>query len=357
LDKALEGKELSVDEGTKLFNAKGLELNALILTADELRRRTVGDTVSYVVNRNINFTNLCYARCGFCAFSRDLNDPDAYLLSVDEIVRRAEEAWKIGATEVCIQGGLNPDIRPDFYVEICTAIKKRVPLIHIHAFSPMEIIYGSEKTGLGIEEYLKYLKEAGLDSMPGTAAEILDDQVRSVICPKKINVESWVKVIKIAHRLGIPTTSTMMYGHVESLEQRSKHLALLREIQKETQGFTEFVPLSFMHLNTPIYKKGLVAHSPTGTDDIKMYSVSRLMLNGYIRNIQVSWVKLGPKLAQFCLNAGANDLGGTLVEENISRTAGASSGQYLSPEEIRRLIRDTGRPPVQRTSTYEIIGL
>jgi FO synthase subunit 2 len=330
-------------------------LNALILTADELRRQTVGDTVSYVVNRNINFTNICDVRCGFCAFSRDQKEPEAYLLSIDEIVKRAEEAWKMGATEVCIQGGINPKVHSNFYVEICTAIKKKMPSIHIHAFSPMEIIYGSEKAGLGIEEYLKTLKEAGLDSMPGTAAEILDDQVRNIICPTKISVENWVKVIKTAHRLGIHTTSTMMYGHIESPEQRSKHLSLLREIQKERQGFTEFVPLSFMHLNTPIYKKSIVKYSPTGTEDIKMYSVSRLMLNGYIRNIQVSWVKLGPKLAQFCLNAGANDLGGTLMEENISSAAGASSGQYLSPEELKRLIRCAGRTPAQRTTTYEII--
>lgn len=355
LDKALDGKELSVKEGIELFKVRGLELNALVLTADELRRRAVGDVVTYVVNRNINFTNICVVRCGFCAFSKGITEPNAYFLSVDEIVQRAKEGWKMGATEVCIQGGLHPDIHPDFYAEICRAIKKEVPSIHIHAFSPMEIIYGAEKSGLGVEEYLKYLKEAGLDSMPGTAAEILDDQIRRIICPKKIDVRTWVKVIKTAHKLGIPTTSTIMYGHIDQPEHWAKHLVLLRQIQKETGGFTEFIPLSFVHPNTPIYKNGSARPGATGAEDIKMYAVSRLILNGYINNIQVSWVKLGPKFAQICLNAGANDFGGTLMEENISRAAGAVSGQYISPEELHKLIKDIGRIPAQRTTTYKII--
>jgi 7,8-didemethyl-8-hydroxy-5-deazariboflavin synthase CofH subunit len=355
LDKALDGKELSAEEGIELFKVRGSELRALVLTADELRRRAVGDVVTYVVNRNINFTNICVVRCGFCAFSKDLADPNAYFLSVDEIVQRAKEAWKMGATEVCIQGGLHPNIRADFYAEICKAIKKEIPLIHIHAFSPMEIIYGAEKTGLGLEEYLKYLKEAGLDSIPGTAAEILDDQIRGIICPKKIDVRTWVEVIKTAHKLGIPTTSTMMYGHVDQPVDRAKHLVLLRQIQKESGGFTEFVPLSFIHPNTLIYKNGSARPGATGAEDIKMYAVSRLILNGYINNIQVSWVKLGLKFAQVCLNAGANDFGGTLMEENISRAAGAFSRQYISPEELRRLIKDIGRTPAQRTTTYKIM--
>jgi len=353
--KAIEGKELSVEDGYELFKVKGAELLALIVVADEVRRRTVGDVVTYVVNRNINFTNICTIRCSFCAFSRPMGDPEAYLLSVDEVAKRAEEALRMGATEVCIQGGIHPRIDANFYAAICREVKKRAPGIHIHAFSPMEVVYGAEKSGLSIEEHLKMLKEAGLDSLPGTAAEILDDDVRRDLCPLKIDVDTWVRVIKVAHRLGIPTTSTMMYGHIEGIKHRVNHLKLLRDIQKETMGFTEFVPLTFIHFNTPIYLKGKARAGATGIEDVKMYAVSRLMLNGYINNVQVSWVKLGVKFAQFCLNAGANDFGGTLMEENISRAAGATTGQYLPPEEIRRIIRDAGRIPAQRDTLYNII--
>jgi len=356
LERALEGKPPSRDDAIGLFGCKGQELNALIMVADELRRRTVGNTVTYVVNRNINFTNVCVAKCGFCAFSRAPDAPDRYLLSVEEIARRAEEAWRMGATEVCIQGGLHPRIDASFYAEICKTIKMRAPSIHIHAFSPMEIVHGAEGAGLSITENIRMLKEAGLDSMPGTAAEILDDQIRRIICPGKMTTKKWVEVIKTAHKLGIRTTSTIMYGHVDKPEHWVSHLALLREIQIETSGFTEFVPLSFTYPNTSIYRNGMARPGATGAEDVKMYAVSRLILNDAIRNIQVSWVKLGLKLAQLCLNAGANDFGGTLMDESISRAAGASAGQSMSAEEFNRLISDLGRNPAQRSTTYQILG-
>ena len=355
LDDALGGKVPAQEEAIKLFECKGQELNALMLVADELRHRTVGDVVTFVINRNINFTNVCTARCSFCAFSKAPAEAGAYLLSADEIGKRAEEAWKAGATEVCIQGGLHPEIDAHFYESICITVKERAPLIHIHAFSPMEIVYGAEKSGLSVKDHLKMLKESGLDSMPGTAAEILDDQVREVICPRKIDVKTWINVVKTAHKMAIPTTSTIMYGHVDRPEHWARHITLLREIQKETSGFTEFVPLSFVHENTPIYKDSIARPGATGSEDVKMHAISRLMLNNRIPNIQVSWVKLGPKLAQVCLNAGANDFGGTLMEESISRAAGATYGQLISPAEIKRLIRDMGRIPAQRTTTYQIL--
>lgn len=357
LDKALEERELSVKEAIRLFEAKGFELTALVLVADQLRRQTVGDIVTYVVNRNINFTNICSIGCKFCAFSRSPSDPDAYFLSTGEVVRKAEEAWDNGATEVCIQGGIPANLDGYFYRDLLKSIKETVPNVHIHAFSPMEILYGSKHTGLNLEDYLEMLKEAGLDSVPGTAAEILDDGIRNIIGPRKLKAKSWVEVIKAAHRLGIPTTSTLMYGHVDGPEHWARHLALLREIQKETGGFTEFVPLGFIHHQTELFKTGLSRPGPILTEDLKVHAVSRLMLQGCIDNIQASWVKLGPKLAQLCLQAGANDFGGTLMEENISRAAGADSGQYMSSEEFRRLIREIGRTPAQRTTIYEILEL
>lgn len=355
LGKALDGKELSKEDGVELFNTTGTELILLMLVANEIRRRTVGDTVTFVINRNINFTNVCTARCRFCAFSTEEKSPEAYLLSVGEVADRAEQAWKTGATEVCIQGGLNPSIDGDYYADICKAVKDRVPLMHIHAFSPMEVFYGSEKAGLTITEYLKILKEAGLDSMPGTAAEILDDEIRRAVCPGKIDVDTWVEIIKQAHRLGIPTTSTIMYGHIDQPRHWADHLELLRQIQKETSGFTEFIPLSFIHPNTSLYRDDGARPGATGSEDVKMHAVSRLMLNSWIRNVQVSWVKLGPRLAQMCLLAGANDLGGTLVEENISRAAGASSGQKMDLGEMKRVIQSIGRVPAQRNTTYKIL--
>jgi len=358
LNKALDSKEISIDECVELFETKGIDFYALIIVADELRRRTIGDIVTYIVNQNINFTNICIKRCGFCAFSRSYRDKDSYFLPIREVVQMTKRAWGAGATEVCIQAGLPPDMDGNIYIDICKAVKKEVPKIHIHAFSPEEIFYGASKSGTTVEDYLKRLKEAGIGSLPGTAAEILDDEIKKVISPNRIKTKDWIRVVKTAHKLGIPTTSTIMYGHIENSLHKAKHIAIIREIQKETQGITEFVPLSFVHYETPIYKKGQIKNiktGATGLDVVKMYSVSRLMLNDIIKNIQVSWVKEGRKFAQFCLNVGANDFGGTLINENISRAAGAVHGQHLHPEEFKRLIQDMGRIPAQRSTTYEIL--
>ncbi|MCW4032992.1 MAG: 5-amino-6-(D-ribitylamino)uracil--L-tyrosine 4-hydroxyphenyl transferase CofH [Candidatus Bathyarchaeota archaeon] len=355
LERAINGKEIRINEAEELFKSKGKELSALIFVADEIRKRSIGETVTFVINQNINFTNICDANCGFCAFRKSPKDTNTYKLSLKQIIEKVRQAHNLGATEVCIQGGLNESINSSFYVEVCKHIKREFPKIHIHAFSPTEIVYAAEKAGYNIKEFLMMLKDAGLDSMPGTSAEILNDEIRKIICPEKVDVETWCNVIKTAHKLGIPTTSTIMYGHVDRPKHWVEHLTILKEIQKETSGFTEFVPLSFVYPNTPIYKKGLAHAGASGLDDIKMYAVSRLMLDGYINHIQVSWVKLGPKFAQFCLNAGADDFGGTLIEENISKSAGSSSGQYLISSEIIRLIKDAGRIPAQRTTTYEIL--
>ncbi|RLI31723.1 7,8-didemethyl-8-hydroxy-5-deazariboflavin synthase subunit CofH [Candidatus Bathyarchaeota archaeon] len=355
LGRALDGKKISQEEALKLFTVKGLNFNALILVADWLRFKRVGDTVTFVCNRNINFTNVCQVKCDFCAFSRDSNSPEAYLLKPRDVAVKAKEAWLKGATEVCIQGGINPILDLTYYEEILREIKKETPKIHIHAFSPMEIAYMSWKSGLKFEEVLVRLKEAGLDSMPGTAAEILVDEVRKRICPRKIGSQEWIKIIKTAHRLGIPTTATIMYGHIERLEDLVTHLKILRDIQEETRGFTEFIPLTFVHWKTPLYLKGKVKAGATGVEDLKVYAISRLFFNGVIDNIQVSWVKLGAKFAQIALTAGANDFGGTLMEENISRSAGATAGENMPMDEIIRLIRNLGRVPAQRTTTYKIL--
>lgn len=354
LDRALNDKEISSQEAIELFKTKNTDFTAVELAADWLRRKSVGDIVTFVFNRNINFTNICHIGCKFCAFSRKIGEEGTYLLTPEEIASKAREAWKMGATEVCIQGGLHPKVNAYYYEKILRAIKKETP-IHIHGFSPMEIVYGGSKSNLTVIETLKMLKEAGLDSMPGTAAEILDDEIRSEICPKKIKTAEWINIIKTAHNIGIPTTSTIMHGHIEDIEHRVKHLAIIRDIQKETKGFTEFVPLSFMHWNAPTYLNGKAKPGATGIEDMKMYSISRIMLNRNIRNIQVSWVKLGVKMAQLALNAGANDFGGTLIEENISKAAGAVTPQYMRIEEIVRQIKDLGRIPAQRTTTYEIM--
>ncbi|MDW8059443.1 MAG: 5-amino-6-(D-ribitylamino)uracil--L-tyrosine 4-hydroxyphenyl transferase CofH [Thermomicrobium sp.] len=357
LDRALAGHELSVEEGTRLFETHGPDLLLVTLVADELRRRAVGDVVTYVVNRNINFTNVCIKRCGFCAFSRGHREEQGYFLPLEEVVRRAREAWELGATEVCIQAGLPPKMDPDLYPTICRAIKAELPDIHIHGFSPEEVVYGALRARCSVEEYLLRLKEAGVGSLPGTSAEILDDEIRRLISPGRITTAQWIEVITTAHRLGIPTTATIMYGHVESNRHRAAHLALIREIQKETGGFTEFVPLSLVHSEAPMYRKRLVPGlrpGATGEEVVKMHAVARIMLYPYVRNIQVSWVKEGPKLAQWCLNAGANDLGGTLINESISTAAGATYGQLVPPRELRRWIRDAGRIPAERTTLYEL---
>jgi len=357
LERALAGEDITVAEAERLFGAKGPEINALVLAADELRRRTVGDVVTHVVNRNINFTNVCIKRCGFCAFSRGHREETAYFLPLEEVVRRAAEAQELGATEVCIQAGLPPKLDGYFYVDLTRAVKRAAPKLHIHAFSPEEVLYGAVRAGCSVEDYLKALKEAGLGSIPGTAAEILDDEVRQRISPGRISVSRWVEVITTAHRLGIPSTATIMYGHVETDRHKAAHLGLIREIQRQTGGFTEFIPLSFVHAEAPMWRKRLVAGvrpGATGAEVVKMYAVSRIMLNNWVPNIQVWWVKEGPKFAQFCLNAGGNDFMGTLMNESISTSAGAPFGQRLRPREMRRLIRDIGRVPAERTTTYQI---
>jgi FO synthase subunit 2 len=358
LNHSLDSKNISIEEAVELFHTKGTEMIMTTMVADMLRRTKVGDKVTYVINRNINFTNVCIKRCGFCAYSRDFRNDEGYFLPISEVVRRAEEASKLGATEICIQAGLPPKMDGLLYVDICKAIKKELPDIHIHAFSPEEVMYGCSRSGLSVKEYLSMLKEAGLGSLPGTAAEILDQDLRDLISPGRISVADWINVITTAHGLKIPTTSTIMYGHVETTEHKAKHLELIRSIQKQTGGFTEFVPLSFVHKEAPMYNHNLVnsiSPGPTGQDVIKMHAVSRIMLNNFIDNIQVSWVKEGAKMSQLLLDAGVNDFGGTLINESISTSAGSEFGQLMKPKEIRSLITSAGRVPAQRNSVYGII--
>jgi FO synthase subunit 2 len=358
LDRALSDKEISENEAVELFDSNGAEMNLVVLVADELRRRTVGNNVTYVINRNINFTNVCIKRCGFCAFSRDFREEEGYFLPIEEVVKRAKEASELGATEICIQAGLPPKMEGHLYIDICNAVKKELPNIHIHAFSPEEILYGAIRSQLPVEEYLKMLKEAGIGSLPGTAAEILDQELRDIISPGRISSKDWINIIKLAHSMQIPTTSTIMYGHVESSLHKAKHLALIRSIQKETSGFTEFVPLSFVHSEAPMYNHNIIPNIRPGADGnevIKMHAISRIMLHGHINNIQVSWVKEGPRMSQLLLAAGVNDFGGTLINESISTAAGAQYGQLMKPKQIRSIIRSAGRIPAQRSTTYRVL--
>ena len=357
LDRAHDEQLLSVEDAAALLTATGRDFLAICLVADELRRRAVGDVVTYVVNRNINFTNVCIKRCGFCAFSRDHRQEAGYLLPDWEIVRRAKEAWDLGATEVCIQAGLPPKMDGWLYVNLCKTLKKALPDLHIHGFSPEEVLYGATRSRVSIREYLQALQEAGVGSLPGTSAEILVQSVRDRIARGRITVDQWLEVIRGAHELGIPTTATIMFGHVESALDDARHLALIRDVQRETGGFTEFVPLGFVYWEAPMYHLGTVEgvrQGPGGREVVAMHAVSRIMLNPYIKNIQVSWVKEGPKLSQLCLDAGANDLGGTLMNESISTSAGASYGQLVRPSEFRKMIRDAGRVPAERHTTYQL---
>ena len=358
LNKVLDGNNISEEETVELFNSSGLELNMIVIVANHLCKRKKGDLVTYVINRNINFTNVCIKRCGFCAFSRDYREEEGYYLPIEEIVRRAKEAEKIGATEVCIQAGLPPRMDGMLYVDICNAIKRELPNIHIHAFSPEEILYGAKRANYSIEDYLKMLKEAGLGSIPGTAAEILDQEIRDKISPGRIGVKDWIKVIKCAHSIGINSTSTIMYGHIETYTHIIKHMSILKDIQKDTRGFTEFVPLSFVHTEAPMYNRNLIdgiRNGPTGVEVLKMHAIARIYFNNYIDNIQVSWVKEGPRMGQILLEAGANDFGGTLINESISTSAGATFGQLLKPKVMRNLIHNIGKIPAQRKSNYQII--
>ncbi len=358
LNKVLDGNNISEEETIELFNSSGLELNMIVIVANHLCKRKKGDLVTYVINRNINFTNVCIKRCGFCAFSRDFREEEGYYLPIEEIVRRAKEAEKIGATEVCIQAGLPPRMDGMLYVDICNAIKRELPNIHIHAFSPEEILYGAKRANYSIEDYLKMLKDAGLGSIPGTAAEILDQEIRDKISPGRISVKDWIKVIKCAHSIGINSTSTIMYGHIETYTHIIKHMSILKDIQKDTRGFTEFVPLSFVHTEAPMYNRNLIngiRNGPTGVEVLKMHAIARIYFNNYIDNIQVSWVKEGPRMGQILLEAGANDFGGTLINESISTSAGATFGQLLKPKVMRNLIHNIGKIPAQRKSNYQII--
>ncbi len=348
------GEELAFEQGLVLASAEGSAQQALVAFADQLRRETVGDAITYVVNRNINFTNVCFVGCSFCGFGRGPGAADAYSLSLDEVVRRAREAWERGATEVCVQGGLPRDLDGFFYRDLLRAIKRAIPEMHVHAFSPMEIDYGVMKTGMPLRDYLQMMKDEGLGSIPGTAAEILDDRVRQELSPNKLPAARWVEIITAAHELGVPTTSTMMYGHVEEPADWVRHMLLLRSIQKRTGGFTEFVPMGFIHENTRLYRHGGARPGAKRDEHLRVHALGRVLLHGAIKNLQVSWVKLGFETSLACLRAGANDFSGTLMEENISKAAGATFGEYVSPEEFRVRIRSIGRVPAERTTTYKI---
>jgi 5-amino-6-(D-ribitylamino)uracil---L-tyrosine 4-hydroxyphenyl transferase len=346
IERAYQGKSTKED-GLLLLEIPPFELFRF---ADELRSLTAGDTVTYVVNRNINFTSRCVGTCRFCAFRTN----NGKVLSLEEIMAKVREAAQANATEVCIQGGLLPDVGVDFYLGIIEAIKAEFPEMHTHSFSPMEVYHASRISEIPVKEALQKLKRSGLDTMPGTAAEILSDRVREIICPLKLRTSEWIEVVSQAHSTGIPTTATMMYGHIESLEERIDHMLIIREIQKETGGITEFVPLPFMPYNNPVGEKMMKEgrYATSGLEDLKTYAISRILLHGHVDNIQASWVKLGKKLAQFALHCGANDLGGTLMEESISRSAGASNGEEISVEELEWMIYGAGRVPKERTTLY-----
>lgn len=360
LDRASAGSRLTETEIVTLFAARGSDFDVIVACADALRHAVASDTVTYVVNRNINYTNVCSYRCRFCAFSKGKSSVNLrgfpYDLTLDEIGRRASEAWTRGATEVCLQGGIHPDYTGDTYLAICKAVKKAAPKIHIHAFSPLEVTHGARTTNVSIPTYLAELRAAGLDTLPGTAAEILDDEVRAIICPDKINTREWLEVIGHAHALGLRTTATIMFGHVERSIHWARHLLRVRDLQSVTGGFTEFVPLPFVHMEAPLYFQGKARPGPTYRESILMHAVSRLVLYPVITNIQVSWVKLGIEGAKACLDAGANDLGGVLMNESISRAAGTQHGQELSPAEIERLVSSLGRAPRQRDTLYGTVS-
>ncbi|MCA1731091.1 MAG: 5-amino-6-(D-ribitylamino)uracil--L-tyrosine 4-hydroxyphenyl transferase CofH [Actinobacteria bacterium] len=357
--RALSGageRDLNEEEIALLFTARGTELSELCRVADEMRSAVNGDEITYVVNRNINYTNQCYFRCRFCAFSKgpkSLNlRGDPYLLNTVEVARRAREAWEKGATEVCMQGGIHTRFTGESYLEYLRAVKQEVPEMHVHAFTPLEVSQGARTLGIPVEEFLVELKEAGLGTLPGTAAEILDDEIRGIICPDKVNTREWSDVMRTAHSLGLRSTTTIMFGHVEGPANWARHLLVLRDIQAETGGFTEFVPLPFVHMGAPLFLQGRSRKGPTFAETVKMHAVGRIALHGYIDNVQVSWVKMGIEGAKLCLQAGCNDLGGTLMNENISRAAGADHGQEMLPEELEQMILDIDRAPRRRTTLY-----
>ncbi len=348
---------LSDEHALSLMSAEGDLLDAVCRLADDLRRESVGEEVTYVVNRNINFTNVCYVGCRFCAFAQRRTDADAYSLTLEEVAQRAAEAWDLGATEVCMQGGIDPELPATAYFDLAAAVRRRVPEMHVHAFSPMEVVNGSARTGLSIEDFLVKARESGVGSLPGTAAEILDDEVRWVLTKGKLPTRTWVEVVSTAHRVGIPTTSTMMYGHVDHPRHWVAHLRVLAGVQDVARatgaaGFTEFVPLPFVHTSAPLYLAGVARPGPTRRDNLAVHAMARILLHGRIANIQTSWVKLGAEGTRAMLRAGANDLGGTLMEETISRMAGSEHGSARTVAELREIGAGIGRPVRERTTLY-----
>jgi FO synthase len=360
VERATSGERLDERQIMRLFASRDIDYRYVNQAADALRRSVSGDVIRYVVNRNINYTNICYFKCKFCAFSKGRTHEDLrgspYDLDLEEVQRRAVEAWDRGATEVCLQGGIHPDYTGETYAAVCRAIKAVTPDMHIHAFSALEVTQGAATSNKAIPDFLAELKEAGLGTLPGTAAEILDDDIRRIICPDKINTQQWLDVQRAAHKAGLRTTSTIMYGHVESSRSWAKHLLALRDLQAETGGFTEFVPLPFVHMEAPMYRLGMARKGPTFREAVIMHAIARLSLHPLIANIQTSWVKMGPAGAAICLQSGANDLGGTLMNESISRAAGTQHGQEFPPHEMEALIRSIGRTPQQRSTTYGTIS-
>lgn len=355
LDRALEGRRLETPDAEALLTAQGADLQALLRAADVARRDDKGDVVTYVVCRNMNFTNICYTGCTYCGFSRHKDDVDAFDHPMEVLIEKGRDAIARGATEFCIQGGIHPNKDHTHYHEILVALKAEFPDIHIHAFSPEEIDFGHRKSGMDLEDYLSWLRDAGLGTIPGTAAEILDDEVRAIIEAKKLKTARWVEIVKAAHRVGLRSTATVMYGHVEQVRHVAAHMGLIREIQEETGGFTEFVPLGYIHEKNRLYNHLGARPGSNTPEDLRVIAVSRLFLRPAIKNIQMSWVKMGTKLAQVALLSGANDFGGTLMEESISRESGADHGENLPPEEFRRLIREVERVPAERNTKYDIL--
>jgi 7,8-didemethyl-8-hydroxy-5-deazariboflavin synthase CofH subunit len=355
LDAALDGRELSVADAACLLRAEGVDLFALMRAADIARAEDNGDDVSFVITRNINFTNVCYVGCTFCGFARHKDEADAYDHPMTTMVDKARDAIARGATEVCIQGGIHPNKDHNHYAEILRSLKAEFPDLHIHAFSPEEIDFGHRKSGMELHDYLRWLVDAGLGTMPGTAAEILDDEIRNIVSPRKLKTARWVEIVRAAHAIGLRSTSTVMYGHIETPEHIANHLELLRSIQKETGGFTEFVPLGFIHERNVLFNHMAARPGASMPEDLRVIAVSRLFLRPWITNIQMSWVKMGPKLSQMALMSGANDFGGTLMEESISRESGSQYGENLPAEEIRQLVRAVGRTPVERNTKYDVL--
>ncbi|MBQ2636502.1 MAG: 5-amino-6-(D-ribitylamino)uracil--L-tyrosine 4-hydroxyphenyl transferase CofH [Methanobrevibacter sp.] len=351
LTKSLD-EEISVEEANHLMSIKGADLYPLLATADYLRSQIVGDNVTFINNCNINFTNICTIRCGFCAFGKDADDPEAYILNDDQILEKARGAVEKGAHEFCVMGGVLPDADIEYYEHLMQLLKGEYPNVMIHGFSPTMIKDACEVSGIDIAEGCERLKSAGLDTLPGTAAEILTDRSRELICPEKVSVAEWIDIVKTAHEVGIPGSATIMYGHVETLEERVEHIDIIRNLQMETKNFTEFIPMTFMHEYSPIFLEGQRNLGATGTEDLKLYAVARLMLKDLIPNIQVSWVKMGYRFAQVSLTAGANDLGGTLGGDELSEASGAPDGVEASIDTLGNMVRNLGRNPIERNSKY-----